>query len=391
MYTRNLKEAPENLIKEGKASFGSFSKPPKTLNIKGMKYPFGVLPLPTFITNLLINGMYKTVSWVVAVMLPPMAIFFPMFTLLEDLGYLPRIAFNLDNYFKKACASGKQALTMCMGFGCNAAGVVGCKIIDSPREKLIAMLTNAFVPCNGRFPAIISIISMFFVVLSGKIGSIISALILTLFILLSITITFLSTKLLSHTVLRGMPSAYTLEMPPYRKPQIHKVLVRSVFDRTLFVLGRSLTVAIPAGVIIWIMANITLYDKTLLSYGAEFLDPFARILGLDGIILIAFILGFPANEIVIPIILMGYLSNTTLTEATSLAAMYEVLVANGWTVLTAFNTIIFSLFHGPCSTTVLTIKKETGSIKWALFSMVFPTAIGIILCLITTFIYRMFI
>ncbi len=343
------------------------------------------------VKSIIIDGVFKIPAWVVSVMLPPMAIFFPLFTLLEDVGYLPRIAFNLDKPFKRCRSCGKQALTMCMGFGCNAAGVIGCRIIDSKRERMLGIITNSLVPCNGRFPAIISIISMFFVVLSGKIGSIISALILTLFILFSITITFLSTKLLSHTVLRGMPSAYTLEMPPYRKPQIHKVLVRSVFDRTLFVLGRSLTVAIPAGVIIWIMANITLYDKTLLSYGAEFLDPFARILGLDGIILIAFILGFPANEIVIPIILMGYLSNTTLTEATSLAAMYEVLVANGWTVLTAFNTIIFSLFHWPCSTTVLTIKKETGSIKWALFSMVFPTAIGIILCLLTTFIYRMFI
>ncbi len=346
---------------------------------------------PETVKSIIIDGVFKIPAWVVSVMLPPMAIFFPLFTLLEDVGYLPRIAFNLDKPFKRCRSCGKQALTMCMGFGCNAAGVIGCRIIDSKRERMLGIITNSLVPCNGRFPAIISIISMFFVVLSGKIGSIISALILTLFILLSITVTFLSTKLLSHTVLRGMPSAYTLEMPPYRKPQIHKVLVRSVFDRTLFVLGRSLTVAIPAGVIIWIMANITLYDKTLLSYGAEFLDPFARILGLDGIILIAFILGFPANEIVIPIILMGYLSNTTLTEATSLAAMYEVLVANGWTVLTAFNTIIFSLFHWPCSTTVLTIKKETGSIKWALFSMVFPTAIGIILCLITTFIYRMFI
>ena len=346
------------------------------------------LDTPIWIKSLIVDGIYRVPAWVISVMLPPMAIFFPLFTLLEDAGYLPRVAFNLDKPFKRCRSCGKQALTMCMGFGCNAAGVVGCRIIDSPRERMLGIITNSLVPCNGRFPAIISIISMFFITLGAKFSDIVSALILTAVILLGVFMTFASTKLLSHTVLKGMPSSYTLEMPPYRRPQLGQVLVRSIFDRTLFVLGRSVTVAIPAGIIIWLMANITVSDKTLLAYGAEILDPIAKPLGLDGVILIAFILGFPANEIVVPIILMAYLQNGSLTELSSLSAMKEVLVANGWNTLTAVNTVIFFLFHWPCSTTVLTVKKETGSTKWALFSATFPTAIGVMLCLITTLIYR---
>ena len=344
---------------------------------------------PIWLKSLLIEGVFRVPAWVVSVMLPPMAIFFPLFTLLEDAGYLPRVAFNLDKPFKRCHSCGKQALTMCMGFGCNAAGVVGCRIIDSPRERMLGIITNSLVPCNGRFPAIISIISMFFITAGVMGADIISSLILTAVILLGIFMTFLSTKLLSHTVLKGMPSSYTLEMPPYRKPQLGQVLIRSVFDRTLFVLGRSVTVAIPAGVIIWMMANLTVGDKTLLSHGAAILEPFARPLGLDGVILIAFILGFPANEIVVPIILMAYLSNGGLTEISSLTAMKEILTANGWNSLTALNTIIFFLFHWPCSTTVLTIKKETGSKKWTLLSVVLPTAIGVMFCLVTTFIYNL--
>ena len=347
-----------------------------------------MLDTPIWLKSLIVDGIYRVPAWVISVMLPPMAIFFPLFTLLEDAGYLPRVAFNLDKPFKRCRSCGKQALTMCMGFGCNAAGVVGCRIIDSPRERMLGIITNSLVPCNGRFPAIISIISMFFITLGAKFSDIISALILTAVILLGVFMTFASTKLLSHTVLKGMPSSYTLEMPPYRRPQLGQVLVRSIFDRTLFVLGRSVTVAIPAGIIIWLMANITVADKTLLAYGAEILDPIAKPLGLDGVILIAFILGFPANEIVVPIILMAYLQNGSLTELSSLSAMKEVLVANGWNTLTAVNTVIFFLFHWPCSTTVLTVKKETGSTKWALFSAAFPTAIGVMLCLITTLIYR---
>ena len=259
---------------------------------------------PQWLHGLLILGVYRVLAWVVSVMLPPMAIFFPLFTLLEDSGYLPRIAYNLDKPFKSCHACGKQALTMCMGFGCNAAGIVGCRIIDSPRERLIAMITNNFVPCNGRFPTLIAIISMFFVGVSGgAFDSMLSALLLTLFIVLGVCMTFAVSKVLSMTVLKGIPSSFTLELPPYRRPQIGKVIVRSVFDRTLFVLGRAIAVAAPAGLLIWIMANVQLDGITLLAHFSGFLDPFARLLGMDGVILMAFILGLPANEIVIPIII----------------------------------------------------------------------------------------
>ncbi len=345
-----------------------------------------ILHPPQWLYGILIDGVWRVTSWVVSVMLPPMAIFFPLFTLLEDVGYLPRIAYNLDKPFKKCKSCGKQALTMCMGFGCNAAGVVGSRIIDSKRERILAAVTNSLVPCNGRFPAIISVISMFFVVGSGMASGVVSALILTAVILLGVIITFLTTKLLSNTVLKGVPSAYTLEMPPYRKPQILSVIVHSVFDRTLFVLGRALCVAIPAGAVIWLMANITSGGQTLLQICADFLDPFAHFLGLDGVILIAFILGFPANETVIPIIIMAYMSKGTLTELSSVTQMKELFVANGWTAVTALNVIIFTLFHWPCSTTVLTIKKETGSLKWTALSVILPTAVGIILCALTNFI-----
>lgn len=339
------------------------------------------------IQRFIIEGFFRVPFWVVAVMLPPMAIFFPLFTLLEDAGYLPRVAFNLDKPFKRCQSCGKQALTMCMGFGCNAAGVTGCRIIDSPRERLLAILTNSFVPCNGRFPTIIAIISMFFVTAVGVFESVLSALALTTVILFGIIMTFLATKLLSSSVLKGVPSAYTLEMPPYRKPQIGKVIVRSIFDRTLFVLGRSLVVAIPAGLVIFLMANVKLGDITLLSAVSDFLDPFARLMGLDGVILIAFILGFPANEIVVPIIIMGYLSGGSLTEMPALADMKNIFIANGWTVNTALCTIVFSLFHWPCSTTVLTIKKETGSVKWTAVSVLLPTIMGILVCMVITAIY----
>jgi len=353
-------------------------------------YLFNLLHVPTFITELLINGMYKTIAWVVAVMLPPMAIFFPMFTLLEDLGYLPRIAFNLDNYFKKACTTGKQALTMCMGFGCNAAGVVGCRIIDSPRERLISMLTNAFVPCNGRFPLLITIATIFigsyFV---GTVSSIISTLCVLLVVLLGIVLTLLISKLLSKTLLKGMPSSFILELPPYRKPQIGKVIVRSLFDRTLFVLGRAISVAAPVGIIIWLFANITIGDSSILLYIANFLDPFAKLMGIDGYILTAFILGIPANEIVLPIILMSYLSTSSLVDIDNIFAIGEILKQNGWTLLTGINVMIFTLLHFPCGTTLMSIKKESGSIKWSLIAFVLPTFCGIILCMFTTLFYKL--
>lgn len=344
---------------------------------------------PTWLKGLVIDGIYRVPAWVISVMLPPMAIFFPLFTLLEDVGYLPRIAFNLDKPFKRCKSCGKQALTMCMGFGCNAAGVVGCRIIDSPRERLLGIITNSLVPCNGRFPAIIAVISMFFVTAGVSGANILSALILTLVIVFGIIMTFVSTKILSGTFLKGVPSSYTLELPPYRKPKIAEVLVRSVFDRTLFVLARAVTVAVPAGIIIWLVANLTVGGNTLLYYSSQFLDPFGKLIGLDGVILIAFILGFPANEIVLPIILMAYLSNGSLSELSSLSAMREILVSNGWSILTAINIVILYLFHWPCSTTVLTIKKETGSIKWTALSIILPTAIGFLICFINTLLYKL--
>lgn len=339
--------------------------------------------VPSWVHGLFVLGIFRTLAWVVSVMLPPMAIFFPLFTLLEDSGYLPRIAFNLDNFFKKACAHGKQALTMCMGFGCNAAGIIGCRIIDSPREKLIAMITNNFVPCNGRFPTLIAIITMFFVgTAAGPFQSVLSALLLTGVIVLGVIMTWLISKLLSKTLLKGLPSSFTLELPPYRKPQVGKVIVRSIFDRTLFVLGRAVIVAAPAGVIIWIMANIQVGDLSLLSQCASFLDPFARLLGLDGYILMAFILGFPANEIVVPIIIMSYMTAGSMLELDSLTELRELLVSNGWTWLTAVCTILFSLMHWPCGTTCLTIRKESGSLKWTAVSFLIPTLSGIIICFI---------
>ncbi|MFA9379899.1 MAG: ferrous iron transport protein B [Acetanaerobacterium sp.] len=336
---------------------------------------------PVWLHGMLILGIYRVLAWVVSVMLPPMAIFFPLFTLLEDLGYLPRVAFNLDKYFKKCSACGKQALTMCMGFGCNAAGIVGCRIIDSPRERLIAIITNNFVPCNGRFPTLIAILTMFFVgIAAGPFESVFSALLLTGVILLGVFMTFAVSKLLSITILKGVASSFTLELPPYRKPQIGKVIVRSIFDRTLFVLGRALAVAAPAGLIIWIMANISVGNCTLLAHCSDFLNPFAELLGMDGVILLAFILGFPANEIVVPIIIMAYMSTGSIMELDSLSSLKQLLVDNGWTWITAISTMLFSLMHWPCSTTCLTINKETQSLKWTAISIAIPTIIGMIVC-----------
>ena len=352
---------------------------------------FHAMNAPEWLHGMLVLGVYRVLAWVVSVMLPPMAIFFPLFTLLEDAGYLPRVAYNLDRPFKRCHACGKQALTMCMGFGCNAAGIVGCRIIDSPRERLIAILTNNFVPCNGRFPTLITIITMFFIgVGGGMFDSVLSALLLTLVILLGIFMTFAVSKLLSKTILKGMPSSFTLELPPYRKPQIGRVIVRSIFDRTLFVLGRAAAVAAPAGLIIWLMANITVGDISLLNHCAGFLDPFARLIGLDGVILMAFILGFPANEIVVPIAIMAYLSQGTISDMENLASLKQLLVDNGWTWVTAVCTMLFSLMHWPCSTTLLTIKKETGSWRWTALALLIPTAAGILLCFLVATVARFF-
>jgi len=335
---------------------------------------------PGWLHGLLVLGMYKTLAWVISVMLPPMAIFFPLFTLLEDLGYLPRIAFNLDNYFKKACAHGKQALTMCMGFGCNAAGVIACRIIDSPRERLIAIITNNFVPCNGRFPTLIALATVFIAGGMGAYPTIVASLSILATIVLGVVITLIVSNLLSKTILKGLPSSFTLELPPYRKPQLGRIIIRSLYDRTLFVLARAVIVAAPAGMITWMFANIYIGDLSILRHGANLLEPFANLLGLDGFILMAFILGFPANEIVIPILVMSYMSAGQMIELDSLQALRDLFLANGWTWLTAVCTMLFCLNHFPCGTTLFTIKKETQSTKWTLVTFVVTTATGIILC-----------
>lgn len=345
---------------------------------------FSGLNLPSWISGILIDGIYVTLAWVISVMLPPMAIFFPMFTLLEDLGYLPRIAFNLDKCFKKCCACGKQALTMCMGLGCNAAGIIGCRIINSPRERIIAILTNAFMPCNGRFPMLISIAAIFIGGISvGIKESFISALTVTVVIILGVLMTLLVSKILSKTILKGMPSNFILELPPYRKPQVGKVIVRSIFDRTLYVLGRAIAIAAPAGAVIWIFSNIMIGDASILTICANYLSPLANAIGVDGYILMAFILGLPANEIVMPIIIMSYLRATTMLELDNLYELKELLVANGWTILTAINVMILCLMHYPCGTTLWTIKKETKSFKWTALSFLIPTVAGIVICFIT--------
>ena len=278
-----------------------------------------------------------------------------------------------------------------MGFGCNAAGVVGCRIIDSPRERLIATLTNNFVPCNGRFPTLIAIIAMFFVGFSsGILESAFSALILTLIIILGVLMTLAVSKILSKTVLKGVPSSFTLELPPYRRPQVGRIIVRSIFDRTVFVLGRAVAAAAPAGVLIWVMANIIIDGTTLLAHCSGFLDPFAKLLGMDGVILLAFILGFPANEIVIPIIIMSYMATGTIEDFESLSSLKELFVNNGWTWVTAVSTMLFSLMHWPCSTTIMTIKKETQSLKWSAVAFLIPTLTGFLVCFIFNSVVKLF-
>lgn len=347
---------------------------------------------PEWLSNMLINGVYQTLTWIISVMLPPMAIFFPLFTILEDLGYLPRIAFNMDGFFKKACCSGKQMITMCMGFGCNACGVTGCRIIDSPRERLIAILTNNLVPCNGRFPFLISIATIFIAGAyaggNGFLSSILSTLAVIVVIIFGIFLTLIISRILSNTILKGMLSSMVLELPPYRKPQFGKILVRSIFDRTLFVLGRAISVAAPAGLVIWILANVGINGASLLSIIANFLNPFAQLMGLDGYILTAFILGMPANEIVLPIILMCYLKGGELVNIEDTVQIGQILIQNGWNILTAMNVMLFTILHFPCTTTLLTIKKETGSWKWTGIAFAIPTVCGILLCMCTTFVYN---
>ena len=341
-----------------------------------------LVPAPAWLRGVLLDGVYRVTAWVVAVMLPPMAIFFPLFTLLEDLGYLPRVAFVMDHAFQKCRTCGKQCLTMCMSLGCNACGVTGCRIIDSPRERLIAILTSSLVPCNGKFPTLIALIAIFFVGgRTGLLASLEGAALLLGTLVLGVAGTLACSRLLSATVLKGMPSSFALELPPFRKPRVGEVIVRSVLDRTLFVLGRAVAVAAPAGAAIWLMANVTVGEASLLAHCTGALDPFARLFGLDGAILMAFLLGWPANEIVLPVMLMAYLASGSLVEFGDLAALGQLLVQQGWTWVTAVCTMLFSLFHWPCSTTCLTIYKETGSVGWTALAVALPTALGLGLCL----------
>lgn len=339
------------------------------------------LGAPQWLHGVLVLGLYRALAWVISVMLPPMAIFFPLFTLLEDLGYLPRVSFNLDHVFKKAKACGKQSLTMCMGFGCNAAGVVACRIIDSPRERLIAILTNNFVPCNGRFPTLIAIGTIFGAgALAQQMQTAAAAGIITGLILLGIVFTFLVSWVLSHTILKGEASSMVLELPPYRKPKIGSVLYRSLIDRTIFVLRRAALVAAPAGAVTWIAGNTYVGDLSILSHIATFLQPVAQAIGLDGYILMAFIFGLPANEIVFPILIMSYMSTGYMIELNSIGELQTLLLNNGWTWLTALCTMLFVLLHWPCATTLLTTLKETGSKKWTLLSFLITTAAAFAVC-----------
>ena len=344
--------------------------------------------LPVFWKELLVFGLYRTLTRVIAVMLPPMLIFFPLFTLLEDVGFLPRVAFNLDGAFSRCGACGKQGLTMCMGLGCNAVGVTGARIIDGKRERLVAVLTNSLIPCNGRFPAIITVASVFLV---GSGGSLEIALILAGAVTLGVCMTFLLSFFLSKSLLRGESTGFVLEMPPFRKPMIGKIVWHSLVERTVIVLGRAVAVAAPAGVVIWLLSHLTLGELTLTAHISRFLDPLGFLMGLDGVILLAFILGLPANEIVLPLCLMLYRADGTLTEVTSLASISEILSQNGWTWQTAVLFLVFTVLHSPCTTTLLTVRKETGKFRYALLAFLLPTALGVGLCIGLNAIFSIFV
>lgn len=348
--------------------------------------------MPAWLHGPLVLGMLGGLAWVVSVMLPPMAIFFPLFTLLEDLGYLPRVAFNLDRLFRQAGAHGKQSLTMAMGFGCNAAGVISCRVINSPRERLIAILTNSFVPCNGRFPMLIALSAIFFGGAGAHgnhaLGALIATGVVVALVVTGILVTLVVSGGLSRTILRGVPSAFVLELPPYRRPQLGRIIVRSILDRTAFVLGRAIVVAAPAGILVWVLGNTSLAGQTLLAHVGQALGPLGRLMGLDGFVLASFVLGLPANEIVIPVLLMSYLGAGEMVSLDGLPALRAVLVANGWTGLTALCAMLFSLLHFPCGTTLLTIWRETGSRRWTTFAALMPTAIGILACILVAAVGR---
>jgi ferrous iron transport protein B len=351
---------------------------------------FNSLGIPWWITGLLWNGIYRGLAWVIAVMLPPMAIFFPIFTILEDLGYLPRVAFNLDWLFKKSGAHGKQSLSMAMGFGCNAAGVISTRVIDSPRERLIAILTNNFVPCNGRFPTLIMLATVFVAAsFPASISSFIAAGSVVGVVLIGIFFTLLVSWGLSKTVLKGEASAFTLELPPYRKPNVPRILYTSLIDRTLFVLWRAIQTAAPAGAVIWILANIYVNEISLAQHFANFLNPLGLLIGLDGVILLAYIIAIPANEIVVPTMMMVYMGTSMMVDVPNNDALYHLLVGvHGWTLLTAINLMLFSLLHNPCATTIMTIYKETKSRQWATLSVVITLGLAFLVTFLTASIAR---
>lgn len=357
--------------------------------------------LPWWLNGVLIDGAYLSMAWVISVMLPPMAIFFPLFTLLEDLGYLPRVAFNMDNLFRKAGAHGKQALTMSMGFGCNAAGVVAARVIDSPRERLIAIITNNFSLCNGRWPTQILIASIFIgALVPASIAGLVSAAAVVGIALLGIFFSLVTSWGLSKSVLKGEASSFSLELPPYRPPRIWQTLYTSLIDRTIIVLWRAIVFAIPAGIVIWVVGNVTIGGESLAEYFINWSNPFAFFIGLNGVILLAYIIAIPANEIVIPTILMLTVLNSGMSgvgagsgvmfELDSIDATANILHTGGWTLLTAINLMLFSLLHNPCSTTIMTIYKETKSVKWTLLSTFLPIVMGLIVCFFTAQIWYLF-
>ena len=346
---------------------------------------FELLGAPWWLTGFVWNGVFRGLGWVVSVMLPPMAIFFPLFTILEDLGYLPRVAFNLDFLFRRAGAHGKQALTMAMGFGCNAAGVIATRVIDSPRERLVAILTNNFVPCNGRFPTLIMLATIFVAAsFPPMVASLAAAGAVVGVVVLGVAFTLLMSWLLSRTVLRGEASAFTLELPPYRRPGITRILYTSLIDRTLFVLWRAMLTAAPAGAVIWLLANIHVGGTSLAARSAAALDPLGQAIGLDGVILLAYVIAIPANEIVVPTMLMVYMGTGLMSELESMSELRTVLVDNnGWTLLTAVNLMLFALLHNPCATTIITIYKETLSARWAALGALMPLAVAFLVTFLT--------
>ena len=340
---------------------------------------FQLLNAPDFVHGLLVLGLYRSTTWVISVMLPPMAIFFPTFALLENYGYLPRVAFNMDRLFKSVGAHGKQSLTMAMGFGCNAAAIMSTRIIESPRERMLAILTNNFVPCNGRWGTLIVLASLFMATgFTGGVKSFVTSAIIVAIVLFGILVTFVVSWILSKTALKGVPTHYTLELPPYRRPKFFDTIVRSSLNKSLSVLIRAVKVAAPAGILVWVLANIFVGDTSVLVHIVHFLDPFAKMFGLDGYILMAFILGLPANEIVLPILLMGYLSTGSLTDVGSVQDLKQIFLDHGWTWLTALNMMLFSLLHFPCGTTLVNIYKETKSAKWTFMAFLIPTVIAFI-------------